>query len=535
MSLSRVRHPLRHLKPRQLSSMFPQSRFSDHPPRTFLEQISSRSPLLLLLGVTVVSFLSLPFTPRISGQESDSPSAPGTLLQVGFGETDITPDLEVFKPIWLAGYGHGRQATGVHDPLMARGVVLRDGKKKIAIVSIDCIGLQRPDVERIRAELDDFDYILVSSTHNHEAPDVIGIWGRNAFTRGVNEAYVTYLVEQTVACVRKADSATPQTVQARFGTAEDESLLHDSRLPVVKDGIIRVLQFLEPDTDKTVGLLVQWSCHPEAMGPKNTLLTADFPVSTIAHLQKVHQCPVVYLSGAVGGLMAPPRDRIRDDEGNLLHEGDFEYARRYGIEVAKLAQQAIEGSQPLAVAPLEARGVRVAIPVANPLYRTARALGILKRNGYVWTGDPFQFGEPLRLGNAGNEIAVETEVAYLRLGELHIAGIPGEIYPELVYGKFQEPVEPNVDYPDAPLEPSVVDIMPGKHWMLFGLANDEIGYILPKRQWDLAPPFAYGRSSAQYGEINSSGPETGPLIMRALQEVVERESNSEAGEQTVEQ
>ena len=52
--------------------------------------------------------------------------------------------------------------------------------------------------------------------------------------------------------------------------------------------------------------------------------------------------------------------------------------------------------------------------------------------------------------------------------------------------------------------------------MLLGLANDEIGYIVPKRQWDVAAPFAYGRRSAQYGEQNSVGPETARLLMEAL-------------------
>jgi hypothetical protein len=48
--------------------------------------------------------------------------------------------------------------------------------------------------------------------------------------------------------------------------------------------------------------------------------------------------------------------------------------------------------------------------------------------------------------------------------------------------------------------------------MLIGLANDEIGYIIPKRQWDEKPPFCYGRQRAQYGEVNSVGPETAPIV-----------------------
>ena len=56
--------------------------------------------------------------------------------------------------------------------------------------------------------------------------------------------------------------------------------------------------------------------------------------------------------------------------------------------------------------------------------------------------------------------------------------------------------------------------------MLVGLANDEIGYIIPKRQWDEKPPFCYGRKKAQYGEGNNLGPETAPLLCKAFKELV---------------
>ena len=78
-----------------------------------------------------------------------------------------------------------------------------------------------------------------------------------------------------------------------------------------------------------------------------------------------------------------------------------------------------------------------------------------------------------------------------------------------------------MDYPNAPLEPTVQELMPSDQWMLFGLANDEIGYIIPRRQWDQAPPFAYGRTKAQYGEINSCSDQVAPIIMQALSEQVE--------------
>src|SRR5947209_16848424 len=89
------------------------------------------------------------------------------LLKAGFGETDITPNLSG-KPVYLAGFGHNRKATRIHDPLKARAVVLRHGGDKIALVSIDVVGFFHENVERVRAALPGFRYVLVASTHNHE-------------------------------------------------------------------------------------------------------------------------------------------------------------------------------------------------------------------------------------------------------------------------------------------------------------------------------------------------------------------------------
>ena len=33
--------------------------------------------------------------------------------------------------------------------------------------------------------------------------------------------------------------------------------------------------------------------------------------------------------------------------------------------------------------------------------------------------------------------------------------------------------------------------MKGEYKFVFGLANDEIGYIIPKSEWDEVPPYLY--------------------------------------------
>jgi hypothetical protein len=146
----------------------------------------------------------------------------------------------------------------------------------------------------------------------------------------------------------------------------------------------------------------------------------------------------------------------------------------------------------------------------------------MQREAFVWTGDFRALGDPMTERVADQDSAIESEVAYVRLGELHVACIPGELYPELVYGKFENPPAAGVDFPDARLEPTIAELMPSKNWLLVGLANDELGYIIPKRQWDKAPPYAYDKDGGQYGEINSCSPEVAPIVMQALQQVIEQ-------------
>src|SRR3954464_10875213 len=83
--------------------------------------------------------------------------APASELSVGFGEADVTPEVGK-KPVFLAGFGQDRKATKVHDPILVRAVVLADGDDKIALVSVDVVGLFHPTVERIRKELPGFKY-----------------------------------------------------------------------------------------------------------------------------------------------------------------------------------------------------------------------------------------------------------------------------------------------------------------------------------------------------------------------------------------
>ena len=55
--------------------------------------------------------------------------------------------------------------------------------------------------------------------------------------------------------------------------------------------------------------------------------------------------------------------------------------------------------------------------------------------------------------------------------------------------------------------------------MLIGLADDEIGYIIPKAEWDEKAPYLNNAAKRWYGEVNSVGPEAASRIAAALQEL----------------
>lgn len=442
---------------------------------------------------------------------------PGTGVRAGFAEVDVTPD-PVKKPVYLAGFGKNRKATKVHDPLVARAIVLAHGDKKIALVSVDLVGLFNDVVARVRKRVPGFDYVLVSSTHNHEGPDTMGLWGPNLYTSGIDPDYLAFVETSLVQAIQKAD-ANQAAVRAVLGAAPGPELLHDGREPYVKHEDLVALQFLDAQ-GKPAGIVVQWNCHPETLSSKNTEISADYVGYTVDYLKQKYRCPVVYLTGTVGGLMTSLHVKVENDRGKPLEDGTFEKTERFGQLVGKLADRALAGAKPVNLAPFTVRTRAFFMPIDNPFYVLGFNLGVLKREAYLWKGDPLKADPAGAKVDSKTRLAIQSEVGWVKLGDLEIAAIPGEIYPELVLSKVQDPADPAADFPDAPIEPGIYAQMKSKHRMIVGLANDEIGYILPKRQWDEKAPFCYGRKKSQYGEENSLGPETGPIVCEMFRALV---------------
>jgi hypothetical protein len=424
----------------------------------------------------------------------------------------------VFDPVWIAGFSNSKPANGIHDDTWARTMIIDDGKTRLAVVALDAIGFMNDDVVDVRKMIPaeaGITYTIITSTHTHEGPDLLGLWGKTPFKSGIDKEYMQLVKEQIVKSVAEA---VKNIRPARLEISEDLTgaapLVKDTRQPQVFDSGLRMIKAVDAENGNTLGSLVAWGNHPETLWSKNLLISSDFPhyvregvEKGVYHGDSLKKPGVggvaLYVNGAVGGLMCThPSLAVKDPfTGEEFSEPSFEKAAAEGKHLSMLALEAMENPAGVIDSATISLVVRtIQLPIKNNLFKLATALGVMDRGTTGW-------------------MKMRSEVAAIKIGPVSLVTVPGEIYPEIVNGGVEAPEEN--DYNIDPVEvPAVRELMPGKYKFVLGLANDEIGYIIPKSQWDVKAPFAYGRDKAPYGEENSLGPDTAPLLHKALTEML---------------
>ena len=61
-----------------------------------------------------------------------------------------------------------------------------------------------------------------------------------------------------------------------------------------------------------------------------------------------------------------------------------------------------------------------------------------------------------------------------------------------------------------------------KYRFVFRLGNDELGYMIPKAEWDDEPPWLQNKPERWYGEIHFVGPEIAGTVTRALVSLIDQ-------------
>ncbi|MCG8309726.1 MAG: hypothetical protein MI975_20190 [Cytophagales bacterium] len=424
-----------------------------------------------------------------------------------------------FDPVYIAGFHNKRPATGIHDELWARTMVVDDGRSRIAITSIDAIGFGNDDIldtKKMISEKAGITYSVITSTHTHEAPDLLGLWGNSYLKSGVNKDYLQFVKTQTAKSIDEAASRIrPARLKMAINPEDAVVLVKDTRDPVVYDAGLRMIQAIDTASEKTLGVLVSWADHPETLWSDNLLISSDFPHYVRQGVEKGIYAGdslikeglggvAVYINGAVGGLMCThPSLEVKDAfTGQVYKEPSFEKARAQGEYLAYLALMALDTSDYfVGEAAIALRAKTINLNFKNPIFRLGAFLGVLDRGMTGW-------------------MKVRSELAAFSIGPAHFVTVPGEIYPEIINGGIEAPG--GQDFELDPVEvPPIRSRMNGDFNFVVGLANDMVGYIIPKSQWDEEASFTYGRDSSPYGEINSLGPETAPTIHRELSKLLD--------------
>lgn len=428
-------------------------------------------------------------------------------LRVGVAKRVITPDLKLHSPVYIAGYGNNRVATGIHDELYARCMAIDTSQRPLVLCGVDVIGVFWDDVQKIRAKVPGAQ-VVVAALHDHEGPDTMGLWGPNQGQTGINEAYMQFLIDRIAETAREAvGNLRPARVQlASFRSPELDSFIHDSRPPDVHDSDIIALRAVDLE-GRPIGTLVNWANHPETLGSRNKLITADYSASLYKRLEELTGGTAVFINGAVGGMQSPGDAKVADrTTGKIYAEDSFEKADYIGARLAELAAASLRLAPPITIDDIVFREQVALIPMANKQFLAAAQAG-------VFSGRK----APDAQGRA------QAPVGYIRLSgnskpQLEIALIPGEMYPELSVGGVER--YPGADFPEAAIEPPVKQLLSAPYRMLFGLADDENGYIIPKAEWDEKAPWLQNAKDNWYGEVNSLGPETAPIINESFKKLV---------------
>jgi hypothetical protein len=469
-------------------------------------------------------------------------------LKVGFATEKITPELPdtwtdkdnnarfepekgdtyvdgnkngKFDAYWLAGFDNKRAANGIHDDIWARAIVWDDSASVVGLVVLDAIGFFNDDVITVRkmieARIPEMDHVIIASTHCHEVPDLMGLWGGSQFKTGVNPEYRKMVQQKAADAVCSAyEKRKSASLEYALIDSVKKDLVDDGRMPRVFDDGIRMLKVKDDASGQMMGLLVNYGNHPETTGSKNLLITADFvhylrdgiERGIFYEDKKIRDGAggtVIFINGAVGGIMSGMWSATYDpwlDKTFGKDDNSFGKVRAQGYRLADTILNKLE-QEPWKVIEkpsLNLIAKTFQFNMQNKLFKLGALAGVFDRSIFR-----------LRY--------VRSEVDLLTIGPAWFLTLPGEVNPEIIKGGIETPE--GRDFGIAALEvPPVRELMKGDINFVIGLANDEVGYIMPKTHWDEKAPFSYGEKEAPYGEINSLGPETGPELYRQVSALI---------------
>ncbi len=432
--------------------------------------------LILLILLRFLGFVGLGFALAACGQVARAE------LRAGAARVEITPDVKAM-PVPLGGYAarRGAPATGVHDPVYARALVLSDGATKVGIVSLDlCFLPANVKAEVLRrveaAGLRGLDsaHLLLAATHTHSAPDPLAMHRGNTFTaiKGWTH-FDRRLLDFTADRIAQAlVTAEGRMVPARIGSGAVAlpGRNRNRRGDPVTDPELIALK-VETAEGRPLAAIVNFAAHPTLYDDRMMDISADWPGIMTGRLEQKMGAGAVclFLNGAEGD--ASPNGVDDKPAG--------EKVAAYGEALADAAWSLLKGLNLPSEVPLAAWMQAVTLPPRKPnaLFLIAAA----------------ELGCSLEQAKAlvAGLMPTTTQIGFVRVGDLLLMGFPCE--PSGALGLAAKAAARKAGFQ----RPAVV-----------ALANDWLAYALTPEQY---------RAGKYEAGMSFYGDQFGPTLLTALQ------------------
>ncbi len=413
----------------------------------------------------------------------------GEKFKVGFSSCEVMPDDMNEKTYFIAGHGPGKPIEGVHDPITVSAMWLGCGDNGgIMMISADIIGLTRVEVAKVRDMFSDYSKKInckslnICCTHNHAGFDTVGYWGKLPKT-GKNPAYMDKLLNSIVRVSKEAyENRTEGNLY--IGTTHVPEAQLDRREPIVLHDVLTRIRFV-PDNGSDETWFLNFAAHPNTLGGGNRNVSADYPyyLRETIHAQK--NVNILFGIGAIGAV--DPGDFCEDKEERTRLQGECLGKAALSIDNDEKVECRIDVlRQPFYY------------PVDNGVLAFLALLKVMSSKRY-----------PCEKGDLG--LALKSEMTYMKLGKQKILLLPGESFPETVYGGY-DTAEKSATGKGPEINPTpLVEICKDENLLVFGVTNDMTGYVVAPNDFTLHKTQAYlsnGRDRfdrSHYHETNSLG------------------------------
>lgn len=211
-------------------------------------------------------------------------------ISAGVGRKSIAPKVG----LRLCGSLRDELSTAIHNQVLVSAVVFESKGEKVVIVAIDAIIFSLDEAAKIRGVVAksvsvDADRVFLNISHTHAVPappSFSEFDPQDGEQWSDNLAYFAFLVEQTAAAAHDASvNLQPVTIAMDEGEVQigvnRREVLPDGTLALGENpngprddrvGVVKVASL----AGETIATLVHYSCHPDILGPKSTLVSPDF-------------------------------------------------------------------------------------------------------------------------------------------------------------------------------------------------------------------------------------------------------------------